>query len=244
MNASRLALLRWDVQRRWIEPVTVGTALGFTLVAAHRLGLAPDASDLGVRAVDSLNRVVGPVWIPMLLACTRVAWLAGRAFRTRDGRGRLGEPVRPELGQIAPVFAALGLCGTVWGLSRAFEALNGGDFLSQLPLLLGGLGAAMTSTLVGLGLQIGTLLVALVLPAWSWLAVASENGDESFSLDRQRLGTGEAGLCAAVEGLRARAPEAVCVAFDRRLPRGRREAIRMRLWQRIDGGTPLREVTR
>jgi hypothetical protein len=244
MSAGRLALLRWDLQRRWIEPALVGAALGFALVAADRLGFGPALGELASRLFGTLNRAVGPVWAPMLLACVRVAWLAGRALQTRDGRGRLGEPVRPELGQIAPVFAALGLCGTVWGLSRAFEALNGGDFLSQLPLLLGGLGAAMTSTLVGLGLQIGTLLVGLFLPAWSWLAVRAENGDESFSLDRRRLGTGEAGLRAVLEGLSARAPEAVCVAFDRRLPRGRREEIRLRLWQRIDGATRLREITR
>jgi hypothetical protein len=244
MNASRLVLLRWHVQRRWIEPVLVGAVLGFALVAADRLGLAPSFADLGPRAAGTLNGAVGPVWVPMLLASARVAWLAGRALRTREGRGRLGAPVRPELGQIAPVFAALGLCGTVWGLSRAFAALNGGDFLSQLPLLLGGLGAAMTSTLVGLGLQIGTLLVGLFLPAWSWLAVRVETEGEGYTLDRRRLGTGEAGLRAALEGLRARGPEAVCVAFDRRVPERRRQEIRMRLWQRIDADIRLREVTR
>jgi hypothetical protein len=244
MIASRLGLLRWDLQRRWIEPVLVGALLGLAVVAAGRLGLGSGAVEFVRGTGRSLNRVVGPVWVPMLLALLRVLWLAARALRTRSGRGRLGQPVRPELGHIAPVFAALGLCGTVWGLSRAFEALNGGDFLSQLPLLLGGLGAAMTSTLVGLGLQIGTLLVALFLPAWSWLEVASAEGEEILTLDRRRLGAGGAGLRAGLEALRARAPEAVCVAFDRRVPRRRREEIRMRLWLEIDGATPLREVAR
>jgi hypothetical protein len=232
------------VQRRWIEPLLVGALLGLALVAVARLGLGSGVADLGLRAAATLTRAVGPVWVPMLLALLRVVWLAARALRTRGGRGRLGEPVRPELGQIAPVFAALGLCGTVWGLSRAFEALNGGDFLGQLPLLLGGLGAAMTSTLVGLGLQIGTLLVALFLPAWSWLEVRAHGGDESFELDRRPLGAGGAGLRAGLEALRARTPEAVCVAFDRRLPKTRREEIRMQLWLEIDGTIRVREVAR
>jgi hypothetical protein len=188
MTASLLALLRWDAQRRWIEPVLVGAGLGFALVALQRLGLGPAVPELGPRAAAALNGAIGPVWIPMSLACVRVAWLAARALRTRNGGGRLGEPVRPELGQIAPIFA--------------------------------------------------------VLPAWSWLEVRAENGEESFALDRRRLGSGEAGLRAGVEGLRARGPEAVCLAFDRRIPKSRRDGIRMLLWQQIDGGIRLREIAR
>jgi hypothetical protein len=236
MTTARLPLLRWRTHRLWVEPVAVGLALGLALAGVGRLGLWPTLE----RLPDALHRSVGPVWIPMALAGLRVGWLALRALRTRAGRGRLGEPVRPELGQIAPVFAALGLCGTVWGLSRAFEALEGGDFLTQLPLLLGGLGAAMTSTLVGLGLQIATLGIGLVNPAWSWLEVRLDAGALRFCLDGRAIGDGDEGFRAAVSGLRARAPEALCLAIDRRAP-GRAE-LAARLWRELDAAVRVREV--
>jgi hypothetical protein len=153
--------------------------------------------------------------------------------------------VQPELSQLAPLFAALGLAGTVWGLGRAFDALDSGDFLSRLPALLSGLGAAMTSTLVGLGLQIATLLLATFNPAYSLvhIAPAGAGGELDVELDRIPLGRGLTGLGRALEVLRVQKPEGLVVQLHPRIPEDERRALLAALWQRTEGGVPLREVS-
>ncbi len=233
---------------RWLAPIATGAALGLLAIAASRLGvwrelvtsgggLVGDAGAL----VGALNARVGPVWLPMGLVAARVAQVATRAWRTRAGRGDTGRSVRPELAQLAPLFAVLGLFGTVWGLITAFEALESGEFLSRLPALLAGLGAAMTSTLVGLGLQVTTLLLGVVDPAWSWLRVGSGREGTSFSLDGVPVGSGEE-LDTLVAALVARRPEALCVAFARGVPDAERIRIRRSLWAALDAEIPRREV--
>ncbi len=248
MSVGALAL-----RRPWLAPVLRSAALGAVLggLAVLALRVAPGPPALGsagelvrwgLRLVDALNGKLGPVWIPMLLVASRVAWLAGRALRTRHGHGPPAAPVRPELGQLAPLFAALGLCGTVWGLSFAFDALGDGDFLSRLPVLLGGLGAAMTSTLLGLGLQIATLVIATTNPAWSRVRVHRIPQSVSFELEGNPLGEGAAGLEALVLALRARQPEALRLELVRGLPDDWHARIRDVLWRRLDSALPVREV--
>ena len=133
----------------WLSALVAGVALGLVTAAVLRLGWVDGAGALA----GALSARIGPVWIPMAGVLARVCFLAVRAGRSRLGAGSAARPVRPELYQLAPLFAALGLAGTVWGLGAAFDALDDGDFLARLPALLAGLGAAMTSTLVGLGLQ-------------------------------------------------------------------------------------------
>jgi hypothetical protein len=180
----------------------------------------------------------------MALVAGRVAWLAGRALRSRLGAGPVLPPVRPELAHLAPLFAALGLCGTVWGLMRAFDALGEGEFLTRLPALLGGLGTAMISTLVGLSLQILTLLLAALNPTWSTARIGWQGERATFALDEHGLGEGDAGLEGLVASLEARRPEALRLRFDSRLPPAERARVRGALWQRTDSAIPLQEVTR
>ncbi len=227
---------------RWIGPIAAGTALGLVAVAASRLGAWVSLVDGAVAVARGLDARVGPVWIPMALVSLRVGWIAVRALRTRSGRGVVGAPVRPELSQLAPLFAALGLCGTVWGLIRAFDALESGQFLTQLPLLLAGLGAAMGSTLVGLSLQIGTLLLGVINPAWSWALVKWRDGEACFSLDGQLIGRGASGLAALVETIVGRQRDELGLAFDARVPADVRKAARETLWRSLDAAIPLREV--
>jgi hypothetical protein len=222
----------------WLHSVAVGVAVGLGVVAAARLGMAALFAD----ASAWLGAHVGPVWIPMAGVALRVAWLGGRAWITRSGRGALGEPVRPELAQLAPLFAALGLAGTVWGLSRAFDALGDGEFLERLPALLAGLGAAMTSTLAGLGLQIATLLVAAFNPTWSWLQVTGgATRPVELRLDGVPLGEGEDAIAALAESLAARQPEALALDLAPALPAADRDQIRAALWRSLDAAVPLRE---
>ncbi len=232
-----------------LRSATLGAVLGGLVVLALRVGPEPPA--LGSAAglargalglVDALSGRLGPVWIPMLLVASRVAWLAGRALRTRHGHGPPASPVRPELGQLAPLFAALGLCGTVWGLSFAFDALGAGDFLSRLPVLLAGLGAAMTSTLLGLGLQIATLLIATTNPAWSRARVHRIAQGVSFELEGHALGDGAAGLEALVLALQARQPEALRLELVHGVPDEWHARIRDALWRRLDSALPIRPV--
>ena len=251
--AGRLQFPPIEVRRisRWLQPVALGALSGGAISIAASLGgvsLSQFATPLQ-QSVEYLDRSIGPVWIAMLAVSLRVAWLGARAFGTRFGRGANGLPVRPELGQLAPLFAALGLCGTVWGLSRAFGALEADDFLTQLPGLLGGLGAAMTSTLVGLTLQIATLLLAAFNPTWSSVRVsrtparaADSPGPDAvhFALDGSEFGCGVAGFAALAEALRARQPEALQLWFARGIDGELRERVRLELWRRIDGDTPLR----
>jgi hypothetical protein len=178
----------------------------------------------------------------MLGVAARVGWLALRALETRLRPGRFAAPVRPELSQLAPLFAALGLCGTVWGLTRAFGALEHGEFLTQLPLLLGGLGAAMTSTLAGLALQIGTLLIAAFNPAWSCAEVRRSAGEMAFALDGTRLGGAAAGLAALGAAIEARSPEALRVEFGSGIDAAERERVMCELWRRVDGAIPVRSA--
>jgi hypothetical protein len=236
----------WGGTRKlgWLGPIVLGTGIGLGVVTVGRLGAwSATAQALGSVA-EALHRVVGPVWIPMFLVSLRVGWVSGRALRTRFGRGPLGVPVRPELGQLAPLFAALGLCGTVWGLIIAFEALEDGEFLSRLPVLLGGLGAAMTSTLVGLGLQITTLLLGVINPAWSWASVGWEKGEPRFELDGRILDTDAHDAARLAESIRARQPEALFVAFDRAVPMRVRERLLDSLWRGLDSAIPIRTVQR
>ena len=233
---------------RWLAPIAAGAVLGLLAIAASRLGVWHELVTSGGSLVgdpgalvSALNARVGPVWLPMGLVAARVAQVATRAWRTRAGRGDTGRSVRPELAQLAPLFAVLGLFGTVWGLITAFEALESGEFLSRLPALLAGLGAAMTSTLVGLGLQVTTLLLVVVAPAWSWLRVGSSREGTSFSLDGEPVGSGEE-LDALVAALVARRPEALCVAFAREVPDAERIRIRRSLWAALDAEIPRREV--
>jgi hypothetical protein len=225
-----------------VSSVSLGVILGLSIVTAHRWG---GPGGLGVDPFElpsALTRLIGPVWVVMALVALRVLWLGARAARTRFGRGMTGQPVRPELGQLAPIFAALGLCGTVWGLSAAFDALQEGEFLEQLPALLGGLGAAMTSTLVGLGLQIGTLLLGAFNPSWSLARVEGSVGRVSFWLDGARLGENEAGVESLITSLGARQPEALRLEFARGVEESTRAEVRGALWKQIDSAIPIREV--
>ncbi len=248
MSAGATAL-----DRVWLLPllrsIALGTVLGAAAVGVIRFGpelpLLRQAARLlssGAGVVATLNARVGPVWIPLLLVALRVGWLAGRALRTRHGLGQPGAPVRPELGQLAPLFAALGLCGTVWGLSGAFDALRGGEFLSRLPVLLGGLGAAMMSTLLGLGLQVATLLIATFNPLWSLARVKGQGEGVSFALDARDLGADHDGLDALVLAIQARQPEALRVELGRGVPQEWRGRIHDALWQRLDSAIPIREI--
>lgn len=231
----------------WLAPmlrsVALGAVLGGAAVAARRLG--PASAELAAAPAALLGKVnasVGPVWLPMLLVGARVSWLAARAIRTRRGRALASAPVRPELGQLAPLFAALGLCGTVWGLSAAFGALREGEFLTRLPVLLGGLGTAMTSTLLGLGLQIATLLLAAFNPTWSLARVVGCGESASFALDARDLGSGATGLESLVCAIESRQPEALRVEVARDVPREWRARVHNALWQRLDSAIPTREV--
>ncbi len=222
--------------------MALGAAVGGAVVAGHKLGLWLPLGAGASAIVSALSRLVGPVWIPMFMVALRVGWLAARALRTRFGWAAGGAPVRPELGQLAPLFAALGLCGTVWGLSAAFDALDGGGFLQRLPALLGGLGAAMTSTLVGLGLQIATLLLAAFNPSWSQVRVGWKLERLVVALDGCPLGESRDGLEALIAALSARQPEALRVCFDARVPPEQRAQVHELLWQRTDSAVPVREV--
>jgi hypothetical protein len=241
MIAARLGTLRARREIGLLGSIALGTAIGLSAIVGTRIG-AWHAIAQAARATSSgLTDGVGPVWIPMFLVSLRVAWISWHAFRTRSGGGRLGAPVRPELGQLAPLFAALGLCGTVWGLITAFEALEGGEFLTRLPVLLGGLGAAMTSTLVGLGLQITTLLLGVVNPAWSWARIACNRGEVIVSLDGRSLEK-EEGFEGLVRSIRSRQPEALCLAFDPKVPASLRTQIQDSLWRGLDSVVPIRVV--
>jgi hypothetical protein len=219
----------------------LGLALGAFFVLLRFLGLSMYLGDALRSTARGLHDSVGPVWIPMALVGLRVSWLAGHALASRWGHAAPRRPVRGELSQLAPLFAALGLCGTVWGLSRAFDALEGGEFLGQLPALLGGLGAAMTSTLAGLGLQIGTLLLATVNPVSSTAHIGSAGDALVVALDGQRLGVDEAGVGALIEALGSRQPEALRVSYDRALSASQRELVRERLWSSLDADLDVRE---
>lgn len=225
---------------RGFQAVALGAALGSAVAAGSALGLWPRALAELRALADALTASIGPVWIAMAAVAVRVAWLALRAAATRCVRGRYGAPVRPELSQLAPLFAALGLCGTVWGLTRAFAALDHGEFLTQLPLLLGGLGAAMMSTLAGLGLQIATLLLAAFNPAWSCARLVARPGHTRFRLDGRTLGEDEAGLAALAGAIEARSPEALRVEFDPGIGAELRERVMAELWRRVDGAIPVR----
>lgn len=190
--------------------------------------------------IEFLNQRVGPVWMAMLAVALRVAWLNGRALQSRNGSHPGVRPVRPELQQLAPVFAALGLCGTVWGLAGAFASLDTSEFMSRLPRLLAGLGAAMTSTLVGLSLQIGTLLLAAYNPCWSRAVVRMQSGEKVFALDGVALGSGEEGRARLLDSLRARAPEALRLVLDRGLPQRVRDGLAADLWEQLSAGVPLK----
>ena len=227
----------------WLGALGSGAGLGVVIALLLRSGAGAALIELARGFAAFASARVGPVWVPMALVAVRVLWLGGRAFATRHGRGHVGHPVRPELSQLAPLFAALGLCGTVWGLSVAFDALQGGEFLTQVPELLSGLGAAMTSTLVGLGLQIATLLLAAFDPAWSRIEVRFRDGDVRFAIDGQDVGGGQHGREALCRALVARQPEALRVEYARDVPVHDREIARQTIWEHTDAGVPLREVT-
>jgi hypothetical protein len=225
---------------RGLQAVALGAGLGGVVAAGSAFDLWPRIGAELRAAEISLTASIGPVWVAMLAVALRVGWLALRALATRFGHGRFAAPVRPELSQLAPLFAALGLCGTVWGLTRAFAALDQGEFLTQLPLLLGGLGAAMTSTLAGLGLQIGTLLLCAFNPAWSCARVTGRAGRTAFCLDGRELGDDEAGFGRLRDAIEARVPEALRVEFGAGVDTALRERVMSELWRRIDGAIPVR----
>ncbi len=235
-------LARRPVWRDALTAVAGGIALGGLVVLFRISSVGAWTTGALLDAAHWLGAAIGPVWIPMALVAGRVLWLAGRALASRRGMPGPRRPVRPELAQLAPLFAALGLCGTVWGLGHAFDALEHGEFLGQLPALLGGLGAAMTSTLAGLGLQIGTLLLATLNPVWSSAHVSAAGETFCVELDGQRLGADAAGMDALVEALEARRPEALRVRFDPALSAAQREGVRDRLWSSLDASLALREV--
>jgi hypothetical protein len=220
----------------WLRAVVYGMALGLLAVLAQALGLWVAFAELGAW----LTRVIGPVWVPMFAVALRVGWLWVRALRTRFGQGALGRPVRPELEKLAPIFPAFGLAGTVWGLDVAFGALDRDVFIERLPDLMAGLGAALISTLVGLGFQIATLLVAAYAPAWSLARVARSAERELYTLDGALLGEGESGLHALLEAIEAREPEALHLALDPALPGERRATLHARIWRSVDGAIPIR----
>jgi len=227
-----------------IRACIAGAVIGSLGLVLMRLGLwdrlvAPLLAPL-VAVSRALYLTVGPVWIPMALVGLRVGWLGTRAFRTRMGIGPFGSGVRSELTHLAPLFAALGLAGTVWGLTHAFSALEGGEFLDRLPPLLAGLGAAMTSTLIGLSLQIGTLLLAAYNPAWSLASIQVEAEHEVVRLDGAHLGNGALGLAELLEALSMRQPEALHLNLDPRLGHDRRRELHREIWKMLDASTPLR----
>lgn len=224
----------------WLLSVVYGALIGCLGALLLYLGLLQGVLGAVVGVGSALYRIVGPVWLPMALIAVRVGWLAARALRTRLGRVTACRPVRDELHQLAPLFVAFGLAGTVWGLTIAFDALRGDAFIEGLPQLLSGLGAAMTSTLVGLSFQIGTLLVAAYNPTWSRATVYRRGDVEVFHLDDTRLGEGDAGLSALFEALGARAPEALHIELDPALSLERRIALHGAIWRHLDGAIPVR----
>lgn len=239
MSAPVAALARSGVTA-WLVAIGSGALLGLALALGIQLGLWPAPSARLGALVSTLTDRVGPVWVPMVLVGGRVAWLGVRAWRTRGGHGALGLPVRPELHQLAPLFAALGLAGTVFGLGSAFDALGGGEFLARLPALLAGLGAAMTSTLVGLCLQIGTLLLAAFNPAWSRVRVRALPSGTRYEFDGVVLGQGDEGLARLLAALQARRPEALRVESGLRGPEC--DDLLAQLWERTDCAIPIRRV--
>jgi len=228
MGAERRASLQ-----RGARAIALGGAVGFAIAGLAATAPWPDLADL----LREVNARVGPVWAPMLGVALRVSWLAGRAFATRFGGVGLATPVRPELLQLAPLFAALGLAGTVWGLTRAFDALDQGEFLARLPVLLGGLGAAMTSTLVGLALQIATLLLAAFNPTWSTARVDVRGAGLHFTLDGRPLGEGMGELARTLD---VRRPEALHLVFADGIADDARARVAREVWARVDGALPIR----
>jgi len=224
----------------WLVAISSGALLGLALAVGIHLGLWPAPSARLGALVSRLTELVGPVWLPMALVGLRVVWLGVRAWRTRGGRGALGLPVRPELHQLAPLFAALGLAGTVFGLGAAFDALDSGEFLERLPALLAGLGAAMTSTLVGLGLQIGTLLLAAFNPGWSRVRVHALPSGARYEFDGVPLGQGDEGLARLLAALQARRPEALRVESGLRATES--DDLLALLWERTDCAIPIRRL--
>ena len=131
---SQLAALRSAWPRAlggWLSALAAGVALGLAYALALQLGWVGVAGSAARAAADGLTAGIGPVWLPMAGVAARVGFLAVRAARSRFGGDPGARPVRPELYQLAPLFAALGLAGTVWGLSAAFEALDDGDFTTS-----------------------------------------------------------------------------------------------------------------
>ena len=100
----------------------------------------------------------------------------------------------------------------------------------------------MTSTLLGLGLQIATLVIATLNPSWSRARVNRIAQGVSFELDGQVLGDGATGLEALVLALRARQPEALRLELVRGVPGEWHSKIRDVLCRRLDSALPIREV--
>jgi len=240
MTVTRTARLPAHGLPGFARSIARGLALGLVLALVLRSGLGQAFVARLSEWLSVIHVAIGPVWIPMFFIALRIAWLSGRALRTRFGQGRFGAAVRPEMLNLAPMFPALGFAGTVWGLTYAFAALEAGEFIDQLRPLMVGLGAAMMSTLVGLGLQILTLLIAAYNPAWSLAEVSQAGERETFALDGAVLGHDDRGLTQLLEALSARQPEALHLRLDPRLPAERRAALHMSVWKRLDGSIPMR----
>ena len=100
----------------------------------------------------------------------------------------------------------------------------------------------VTSTLVGLGLQIATLLLAAFNPSWSQVRVGWKLERLVVALDGCPLGESRDGLEALIAALSARQPEALRVCFAARMPPEQRARVHELLWQRTDSAVPVREV--
>ncbi len=105
----------------------------------------------------------------------------------------------------------------------------------------------MTSTLVGLGLQIATLLLAIVNPSWSWARIGWVGGNATFELDGRPAQKMEdshppdgSGLRWLVGAIVSRQPEALCVEFVGEIPGPERRRIQDSLWRRLDSGVRVR----
>jgi hypothetical protein len=221
----------WRALAPWLRALGLGAALGVGIAGAQRAGAWSALAALGVQ----LGTRASPLWLPMLALALRAGWLCARALRTRLESGVTGPPVRPELATIARIFPVLGVLGTLWQLDGALAALGGSLSLARLPELW----SAGVPALLGVALQVATLRLAAHAPVWSLVRVTRSGERELYRLDHALLGEGEAGLCALLDAIDARRPEALHLDLDALLPSERRAALRARIAGRIDGPVQL-----
>ncbi len=227
----------------WLRYTGVGVSLGLLAAIGQSLGLWGGLGERLGGGVRWLNAAVGLVWIPMFAIACRVGVLTARAASTRSGRYTAHGSGTRELESLAPLFTGLGFAGSVAGFLSGFGALEGGHLLEELGTLLSALGTSMISTLVGLGLWAATLSLAAWMPWWTWARCHWKDGDFQVALDDRELGSGAPGLDHLIEAIRGRQPEALCLAFDRDVPREAKVRISNAVWAQRDADLSYREVT-